>query len=71
MAEAEKLLKIQCVHCDKPFHVRVTLAQPEATGSGEVALTCLYCDQKVMVTIPRGYIQPGDGMLRGLPSRAG
>ena len=70
MAAAEKLLKIQCAHCDKPFHVRVTLAQPEAAGSGEVALACLYCEKQVMVRIPREYIAPAES-LRGLPSRAG
>ena len=67
MAEQEKTFKVTCAHCQKPFHVRFPLAQPDAQGSGEVTVTCLYCAKNVKVTIPRKYIE-ADALVRGLKS---
>jgi hypothetical protein len=64
-----KTFKVQCAHCHKPFHVRFPLARPEAAGTGEVVVTCQYCDQKVVITIPRDYIET-EALVRGLTSRA-
>jgi RNase P subunit RPR2 len=65
----EKTFKVTCVHCQKPFHVRFPLARPEVEGSGEVAVTCLYCAKNVKVTIPRKYIET-DHLTRGIKSMA-
>lgn len=68
---ARKTFKVVCPHvkCKKPFHVRFPLAQPDAPGDGEVAVTCMYCTKQVMVTLPRMYIE-AEALTRGLSSRA-
>ncbi|MBI3796573.1 MAG: hypothetical protein HY268_06340 [Deltaproteobacteria bacterium] len=67
MAAQEKTFKVECVHCRKPFHVRFPLTRPEAEGKGEVVVTCLYCNHKVVITIPTMYIEP-EALVRGLKS---
>jgi hypothetical protein len=69
MSAEEKTFKVICAHaeCQKPFHMRFPLAQPNATGTGEVVVTCMYCGKNVMVTIPTVYIQE-DSLVRGLKS---
>jgi len=70
MSEPLKTFKVTCSHsdCQKPFHVRFPLTQPDATGTGEVVITCQYCSKQVVITIPRVYIEE-DALVRGLTSR--
>ena len=68
MTEPVKTFKVQCAHCPNMFHVRFPLARPDATGTSEVVVTCLYCDKQVVITIPRVYIE-ADALVRGLTSR--
>ncbi len=62
-----KTFKVVCAHCAKPFHVRFELADPAAEGSGEVVVACPYCEENVVVTLPRKYIEK-DHLTRGLKS---
>jgi RNase P subunit RPR2 len=68
MAEQQKTFKVLCVNCQKPFHVRFPLASREAEGTGDVVVTCLYCHENVMITIPREYIAE-EALIKGIPSR--
>lgn len=70
MTEPAKTFKVQCAHADgrKLFHVRFPLARPDARGTSEVVVTCLYCDKQVVITIPRVYVE-ADALVRGLTSR--
>jgi hypothetical protein len=68
MAAPEKTFKVLCAACQRPFHVRFPLASPEAEGTGEVVVTCLYCNEHVVVTIPRVYIAE-EALVKGLQSR--
>jgi hypothetical protein len=68
MAEAEKTFKVLCAACQRPFHVRFPLARPEAGGTGDVGVTCLYCNENVMITIPLDYIAE-EALIKGLQSR--
>lgn len=63
----QKTFKVRCGHCSEPFFVRFPLAQPGVEGSGDVKVTCQYCQQDVMITIPQQYIEQ-DMMVRGLKS---
>ena len=56
MSEDAKTFQVTCAHCDKPFHVRFPLTRPDAAGDGDVTVTCMYCSQNVMITIPQVYI---------------
>ena len=71
MSEALKTFNVVCPHaeCQKPFHVRFPLARPDASGTGEVAVTCQYCTKQVVITLPRVYTEE-DALIRGLASRA-
>ncbi len=66
MAE-EKTFRVTCAHCERPFHVRFALEQPDAEGEGEVIIDCLYCRKPVKIVIPRVYIEK-DHLTRGLKS---
>lgn len=66
MSEESKTFQVTCAHCDKPFHVRFPLTRPGATGDGTVKVTCLYCNNNVMITIPQVYIAE-DTVLRSVP----
>jgi hypothetical protein len=70
MTEPAKTFKVQRAHddCRKRFHVRFPLANPDATGTSEVVVTCLHCDKQVVITIPRVYIE-AEALVRGLTSR--
>ena len=59
MSELLRTFKVLCSHtdCQKPFHVRFPLTQLDATGTGEVVVTCQYCSKQVVITIPRVYIE--------------
>ena len=67
MATQEKTFKVECPHCQRPFHIRYALADPDVEGSGEVVVTCQYCNENVMIEIPREYISEGM-LLRGVKS---
>ncbi|CAN2042438.1 putative Zinc finger/thioredoxin domain-containing protein [Candidatus Magnetomoraceae bacterium gMMP-15] len=68
MSENEqKTFKVFCAICGKPFHVRFPLADSEAEGSGEVSITCGYCNNTVMVEIPKQYIAD-EHLIRGIKS---
>lgn len=60
MDKQEKTFKVNCPECNKPFHVRFSLEDPDAEGTGEVRITCMYCNKSVMIEIPRPYIPKGD-----------
>ncbi|MEE8291788.1 MAG: hypothetical protein V3R80_09920 [Candidatus Tectomicrobia bacterium] len=64
----EKTFKVLCSYCQKPFHIRFPFTRPDATGEGEVVVTCLYCGQNVIVTIPQVYIEE-ESLLRSRQSR--
>ncbi len=70
MATQEKTFKVECPHCQRPFHVRYALADPNVEGSGEVVVTCQYCDKNVVIEIPREYIAE-EMLLRGVKSVVG
>ena len=67
MSEDSKTFQVACAHCNKPFHVRFPLTRPDAAGDEDVTVTCLYCSQNVMITIPQVYIGE-DTMLRSAPA---
>ena len=68
MAEQEKkTFEVTCAHGQKPFHVRFLLARPDAEGTSEVVVTCMYCDKDVMITLPKQYIET-ESLVRGLKS---
>jgi hypothetical protein len=67
MATQDKTFKVECAHCQRPFHVRFPLADSEAEGSGEVVVACLYCNENVVINIPREYIEE-DMLVRGVKS---
>ncbi|MBI2877010.1 MAG: hypothetical protein HYY20_09030 [Candidatus Tectomicrobia bacterium] len=67
MSEQQKTFKVRCAHCHEPFHVRFPLARADAEGEGKVVVTCLYCSQNVIITIPRSYIAE-EALLRGIES---
>jgi hypothetical protein len=73
MSEAFKTFKVVCSSAEcknkKSFHKRFPLARPDAPGTGEVVVTCPYCNKKVVITIPRVYIEQ-DALIRGITSRA-
>ncbi|MGD9211109.1 MAG: hypothetical protein PVI90_10035 [Desulfobacteraceae bacterium] len=52
-----KTFKVNCPECKKPFHVRFSLANPEALGTGDLRINCMYCSKRVMITIPRKYME--------------
>ena len=68
MPGQEKTFKVHCAHCKQPFHVRFPLARPNADGDGDVVVTCLYCNQNVVITIPRENIAE-EVLIRGIQSR--
>ena len=68
MPEESKTFLVECAACGKDFRVRFPLADPDAEGESEKVVECLYCDEKVKVTLPRKYIRE-EHLLRGLPSK--
>ncbi len=69
MAE-EKTFRVTCAHCEKPFHLRRKLEEPDAEGEAEVVVNCLYCSKAVTITIPRVYVEE-ECLIRGLKSVSG
>ncbi len=67
MSEESKTFEVTCAHCDKPFHVRFPLTRPGATGEGDVSVTCMYCNQNVMITIPQIYIKESTTVRSAFP----
>jgi hypothetical protein len=67
MAEQEKTFKVECAYCPRSFHVRFALARPDAKGSADAVVTCLYCQHNVIITIPQRYVET-DALVRGLKS---
>lgn len=64
----QKTFKVHCDSCTQPFFVRFSLANPTAEGTAEVVVTCQYCQQDVLITIPEQYNEQ-DMFIRGLKSR--
>lgn len=62
-----KTFKVQCAECERWFHVRYALADPDKRGSGQVHVSCLHCEKNVMVTLPRRYIAT-EHLVRGIGS---
>ena len=56
MSTQKKTFKVNCPNCDNPFHIRLPLTDPEAEGSGDIRVECMYCTENVMITIPRKYM---------------
>jgi hypothetical protein len=58
MSTQEKTFQVNCPNpdCNRPFHLRLPLADPKAQGSGDIRVDCMYCNKNVMVTISRKYI---------------
>jgi len=64
----KKIFKVQCVKCKKPFHVtfeKVAQPNPNAKEKGEVMVECPFCNQTVMIEIPRIYIDNCMPIYRG------
>jgi hypothetical protein len=61
------LSKVECAHCRRSFHVRFALARPDAEGTADTVVTCLYCQKNVMISIPQRYVET-DALVRGLKS---
>ena len=59
MSDPNKTFKVHCDGCKKPFHVRFPLnsSNSDEEGSGDVMVDCMYCSEKLMITIPRKYIE--------------
>ncbi len=58
--------KVRCAHCKQVFHVRYPLADPEAEGSAEQVVDCLYCKNPVKFKLPAKY----SGQVEMLRSRS-
>ena len=57
MAQQKKFFKIKCPVCEKPFHFPFPIVDPNAQGTGDVTIKCMYCCEKLIVTIPRKNIE--------------
>ncbi len=51
MNKQEKTFKINCPECGKPFYIRRPLADPEAEGTGDESIECMYCCKTIMITV--------------------
>jgi hypothetical protein len=58
MAESEKTCQFFCEECDKPFHVRLPLVDPDVEGDVRVILECPYCKAQVKVNMPQKSLEP-------------
>ena len=56
--QEEKLFRVSCIHCNKPFHIRAKEQNPNAQGKTEVAVDCPYCSKAMMVEIDLKYAEP-------------
>ena len=52
-----KTFEVTCAHCRQPFSLRKPLADPDAEGTAEVVVECLYCQKSVKVPLPRKYAE--------------
>lgn len=52
----DKMLRVSCDHCKKPFHLT---AEPKSDKSGEeeIALNCPYCNEALIVKVPRRMVK--------------
>jgi DNA-directed RNA polymerase subunit RPC12/RpoP len=41
------------------------IAEPNAEGKADVWVECTYCNEKIMVNIPRKYVAPDTPIVRG------
>ncbi len=57
MCGQEKFFKINCPVCEKPFQFPFPLVDPDAEGTGDVSIECMYCCEKLIITIPRTNIE--------------
>ncbi|MCP4119421.1 MAG: hypothetical protein GY737_29285 [Desulfobacteraceae bacterium] len=65
---SEKTFKVICRKCEKTFHVRFPLTDPQAKGTGDVVIECTYCTASQVVTLPQKHIQE-EHLIRGLKGR--
>ena len=56
-----------CDHCGKPFHIRAEVKSKDK-GDDEIEVDCPYCDQPLMVKIPKRVI-PKTTTFRDTTSR--
>ncbi len=54
---AMKTFEVTCAACKRPFSLRKPLADPDAEGTAEVVVECLYCQASVKVALPRKYAE--------------
>ena len=52
-----KTFAVTCAACQQPFSLRQPLADPDAEGTAEVVVECLYCQERVKVVLPRRYAE--------------
>lgn len=49
----DKILKVKCAHCNKPFHF-TPQAESNEPGEIEMALACPFCETQLIVKVPKG-----------------
>ena len=69
MSKEMQTFKVICSYCNKPFHVRFAPADPHKQEAAEVVVRCQYCDEHVMITLPRKYVRETH-LIRGLESHS-
>ncbi|MDZ7268771.1 MAG: hypothetical protein ONB48_13620 [candidate division KSB1 bacterium] len=67
---------VKCAHCHKPFHYKAKSesqkSKSDDAGEEEIVLACPYCQKKLMVTVPRRFLEKETlyrGPVRELESR--
>ncbi len=58
--EKPKVYQVTCDHCSKPFHLNPAPDAPQnAKGEVEVMVNCQYCQNELIVTLPRAIAETG------------
>ena len=52
----KKTFKVLCGSCEKTFLVRFELVDDNAEGKGDEVVTCMHCQEKVKISIPKKYM---------------
>ena len=59
MSAQEKTIQVSCTNpeCKMSFHIRLSLEDQNAEGSGDIWVDCMRCGESVMITVDRKYIE--------------
>ena len=67
MADNRRTFRVLCAKCNKSFHVCLPLTDPQAQGDADVIVECEYCESKVVVSVPRKYVEQ-EHLIRAVQS---